>query len=335
MAHSHGQVSRDRVALNCPFEKSLLVAEQREDPSIGLLRRRLQRHRWRQEDCFDPRLQPYKSVMCLLAVDEDGLLVRKVRYGDRDYFVPLVPPTLRPTMLIEVHERCGHAGMRRAGQFLRQRCYWPGMNDHLHVHIACCEVCYPSDSEDSISASPFGPEVSPLPAMMAMPVEASHATTIHPVISANLVTPLEQWSKADLIRLQDQDVVLSVVKDRLRSDRPFTRKDMRDAAFRPYRRLWSVLFLDDEQLLVRMVKQLPEEDKTFVPIIPSALRKDVLHRFHDLGGHFGRGHMWEKLRRLCFWPGQNVDIADYVAACERCLVSKAKQKPPAFLVPFP
>ncbi|KAF4649069.1 hypothetical protein FOL47_002444, partial [Perkinsus chesapeaki] len=71
MAHSHGQASRDRVAFNCPFEKSLLVAEQREDPLIGLLRRRLQRHRWRQEDWFDPRLQPYKSVMCLLAVDED------------------------------------------------------------------------------------------------------------------------------------------------------------------------------------------------------------------------------------------------------------------------
>ncbi|KAF4759498.1 hypothetical protein FOZ63_003778, partial [Perkinsus olseni] len=144
-----------------------------------------------------------------------------------------------------------------------------------------------------------------------------------------------EWSKEDIRLRQDEDDVIRLVKERLRDQQPFGRAAMRDPLFRPYRKLWSVLFLDDSDLLVRMVKYLPEDEKSYVPVIPESLRKPLLYKFHDLGGHFGKQHMWDRMRRLCFWPGMNVDITDYVAQCDRCLTIKARQQPASALVPFP
>ncbi|KAF4750362.1 hypothetical protein FOZ62_004301 [Perkinsus olseni] len=244
----------------------------------------------------------------LIDFDEDGLLVRKVHSNGRIYYVPVVPPRLRDAVLFETHENHGHQGLRRANQFLQERFYWSGMSEHLYGHIGCCSACYP-DSSDGTPAtlSSEADDVSALSAMMAMPVSSlprspPTSSSARSVISANLVTACEQWSKQELAQKQDEDDVLVIVKARLREEEPFSRRDIQNVDFRPYRRLWSVLFLDEEGLLVRMVKQLPEDDKAYVPVIPTALRHDVLYRFHDRGGHFGRNHV--VCLSLCPLPDQ-------------------------------
>ncbi|KAF4758554.1 hypothetical protein FOZ63_031944 [Perkinsus olseni] len=320
-------VPRGRVLIVSPLQRAQLLQEQRAEGSHRQVRR------------LAPTVD-YSSDP-LIDFDEDGLLVRKVHSNGRIYYVPVVPPRLRDAVLFETHENHGHQGLRRANQFLQERFYWSGMSEHLYGHIGCCSACYP-DSSDGTPAtlSSEADDVSALSAMMAMPVSSlprspPTSSSARSVISANLVTACEQWSKQELAQKQDEDDVLVIVKARLREEEPFSRRDIQNVDFRPYRRLWSVLFLDEEGLLVRMVKQLPEDDKAYVPVIPTALRHDVLYRFHDRGGHFGRNHVWDRMRRLCFWPGMNLDIAEYVSRCARCLTSKAKQKAPAFLVPFP
>ncbi len=46
----------------------------------------------------------------------------------------------------------------------------------------------------------------------------------------------------------------------------------------------------------------------------SGLRAQVLRKCHDgpLGGHFGRAKTGSLVRRLAFWVGQDVDVAEYV-----------------------
>ncbi|KAF4648762.1 hypothetical protein FOZ61_002252 [Perkinsus olseni] len=120
----------------------------------------------------------------------------------------------------------------------------------------------------------------------ARPVVAGNVSGVRPVIPSALVTASEEWSKEDIRLRQDEGDVIRLVKERLRDQQPFGRAAMRDPLFRPYRKLWSVLFLDDSDLLVCMVKYLPEDEKSYVPVIPESLRKPLLYKFHDLGGHF-------------------------------------------------
>ncbi|KAF4733644.1 hypothetical protein FOZ62_014255, partial [Perkinsus olseni] len=225
------------------------------------------------------------------------------------------------------------------------------MDEDAYAYLGCCEVCFPEIADEVVFsdddiADGHGRDLARdvRPAMMVTPAAAVASTSseaprvggsLHPVLPSALVTVSEDWSKDDVLVYQDNDPIIRRVKDRLRDDEPFGRQEMRSADFRPYRKLWSVLFLDDSGLLVRMIKYLPEDEQAYVPIIPQELRRPLLYRCHDLGGHFGRHHMWERMRRLCFWPGMNVDIIDYVAQCARCLTSKARQKPAAAFVPFP
>ena len=56
------------------------------------------------------------------------------------------------------------------------------------------------------------------------------------------------------------------------------------------------------------------------------LRAQVLRECHDgpLGGHFGRAKTVSLVRRLAFWVGQDVDIAEYVRTCPTCQRVKAE-----------
>jgi len=56
------------------------------------------------------------------------------------------------------------------------------------------------------------------------------------------------------------------------------------------------------------------------------LRTQVLRECHDgpLGGHFGRAKTGSLVRRLAFWVGQDVDVAEYVRSCQTCQRTKAE-----------
>ena len=68
------------------------------------------------------------------------------------------------------------------------------------------------------------------------------------------------------------------------------------------------------------------------------LRAQVLRECHDgpLGGHFGRAKTGSLVRRLAFWVGQDVDVAEYVRSCQTCQRTKAEHGGPRGLLhPLP
>ena len=70
----------------------------------------------------------------------------------------------------------------------------------------------------------------------------------------------------------------------------------------------------------------------------AGLRAQVLRECHDgpLGGHFGRAKTGSLVRRLAFWVGQDVDVAEYVRSCQTCQRTKAEHGGPRGLLhPLP
>ena len=68
------------------------------------------------------------------------------------------------------------------------------------------------------------------------------------------------------------------------------------------------------------------------------LLAQVLRECHDgpLGGHFGRAKTGSLVRRLAFWVGQDVDVAEYVRSCQTCQRVKAEHGGPRGLLhPLP
>ncbi len=67
-----------------------------------------------------------------------------------------------------------------------------------------------------------------------------------------------------------------------------------------------------------------EADRLCIPA-GSGLRAQVLCECHDgpLGRHFGWAKTGSLLRRLAFWVGQDVDVAENVHMCQTCQRTKA------------
>ena len=64
----------------------------------------------------------------------------------------------------------------------------------------------------------------------------------------------------------------------------------------------------------------------------------MLRECHDgpLGGHLGRTKTVSLVRRLAFWVGQDVDVAEYVRTCQTCQRTKAEHGGPRGLIhPLP
>ena len=73
-------------------------------------------------------------------------------------------------------------------------------------------------------------------------------------------------------------------------------------------------------------------------IVPSALKRNLLHSFHDttLNGHQGIHKTFEKLSRYYWWPNMRKDVENYVLSCEVCGRCKTrKHKPYGKLQPLP
>ena len=78
-------------------------------------------------------------------------------------------------------------------------------------------------------------------------------------------------------------------------------------------------------------------DRLCIPL-GAGLRAQVLRECHDgpLGGHFGRAKTGSLVRRLAFWVGQDVDVAEYVRSCQTCQRTKAEHGGPRGLLhPLP
>ena len=113
-----------------------LARLQREDPELGPVLKQ-----W-------PEKPTSKSVGTTLLREhhrlqlKDGVLHRQVTdtsWGKIEQLV--LPSTLRPDVLIEMHDKMGHQGVERTTSLLRQRVYWPGMTKDVQRYIEQCPRC--------------------------------------------------------------------------------------------------------------------------------------------------------------------------------------------------
>ena len=76
-----------------------------------------------------------------LLVGTDNILYRKIK-GKEDKQVVL-PSRLKPLVYKELHVNMGHLGYERTLELIRERFYWPQMNEHcLNKGTECLsEIC--------------------------------------------------------------------------------------------------------------------------------------------------------------------------------------------------
>ncbi len=109
--------------------------------------------------------------------------------------------------------------------------------------------------------------------------------------------------------------------------------------------------LNDKIMETREISENPTtkftilEDKVYIVVqlpyktpyqiyIPSSLRPQLLHHYHDdpLSGHLGRYKTYKRLPTLVYWLKMSLDVWEYVRCCQVCQVHKPEaQKPPGKL----
>jgi transposase InsO family protein len=73
---------------------------------------------------------------------DQGVLYRTVRDPqDGPTKQVVLPSSLRPQVLQELHDRLGHQGLDRTLAMLRQRVYWPGITKDVEHYVKQCERC--------------------------------------------------------------------------------------------------------------------------------------------------------------------------------------------------
>lgn len=75
-------------------------------------------------------------------VEKKGVLYRSNadNHGNK-HLQLLLPAGLRDELLKGVHDQCGHQGAERTEQLVRERCWWPGLHDHVKKYLSECERC--------------------------------------------------------------------------------------------------------------------------------------------------------------------------------------------------
>ncbi|KAF4720569.1 hypothetical protein FOZ62_005471, partial [Perkinsus olseni] len=153
-----------------------------------------------------------------------------------------------------------------------------------------------------------------------------------PIVCILSVAP--RWTKEELRNVQQADPTLSLVFERRLDPAPLARNELIGPELMPYKKIWGQLDVVDG-VLVRLVRPLPDDKPRLVPVVPQAIRSEVLLQFHDDDGHFGKERVGQKLTSLCYWPGMLTAVADYICECRRCKEAKKKVVPPMDLVTIP
>ena len=109
-----------------PIAPQRLKKLQQQDPSIEILKRKLQSNRLDKE---------YYSL------DENELLTRKVIDGGHEFRAIYLPSVLIFQVLQTAHDDLGHNGFPRTYAALKQVFFWKGMKEDIRKHRKTCATC--------------------------------------------------------------------------------------------------------------------------------------------------------------------------------------------------
>ena len=76
-------------------------------------------------------------------LESEGALYRRVLLpnGGEECRQLILPASLRPQVLTQLHQQHGHQGVNRTLELVRQRCYWPGMSSDVQKWCEQCPRC--------------------------------------------------------------------------------------------------------------------------------------------------------------------------------------------------
>ena len=146
--------------------------EQRLDPNLGVIIRLIE-----SKQLTKRKLQGKDSseVKSLLRNRKNLKLVKDVLYrksysdnstSKKTLWQLIVPKLFRERALLDCHDDVGHQGILRTLSLLRERFYWPGMQEEATQHILKCSRCLRRKTP---------PQVAPLqPILVTQPLELVH-----------------------------------------------------------------------------------------------------------------------------------------------------------------
>lgn len=154
------EVKQMAISVLPTYSTDHLATLQQQDPVIGAFLQFW--HRKTVPDGIERRGLP-KPVQELLRqwdrlIDLEGLLYRRVLRSDggEQQYQLVVPEALREEVLQQLHHGHGHQGVARTTELVRQRCYWPGMYQHVKQWCYRCPRCTMAKPMQSAAHAPMG-----------------------------------------------------------------------------------------------------------------------------------------------------------------------------------
>ncbi len=129
-----------------------------------------------------------------------------------------------------------------------------------------------------------------------------------------------------LMKRQQEDNVLSrVICFVERGRRPNRRERMNEpTTVLKFMKHWGKLVMKNG-VLYRVSKNSVTKRKTYLYVVPDAVKPVVLKGVHDQAGHQGQQRTLYLARQRFFWHGLEKDVREYVKCCRRCVISKTPE----------
>ena len=124
----------------------------------------------------------------------------------------------------------------------------------------------------------------------------------------------------DVSKDPDADDILIDIKKYLEGDGQIAHVPM--GRTRKILKLAARMFLREGELYTRRMNGNPVR-----VIISRAARKRAVTEIHDGLAHFGEKTSYELLANTCWWPGQRLDVLEYIRTCKVCQTHAKLQRP--------
>ena len=85
-------------------------------------------------------------------------------------------------------------------------------------------------------------------------------------------------------------------------------------------RSWDNLEVKNGLLMYR--QKSGESGKSFLLVLPKAMREQVFKHLHDSMGHLGFDKVFQQAKERFFYPGLYTEVQRYLAVCKRCALHK-------------
>eukprot|EP00794_Sanderia_malayensis_P005342 gene5342-6012_t len=154
-----------------------------------------------------------------------------------------------------------------------------------------------------------------------------------------LAIQVSTWSTSELLKLQEDDVDLSVVKSWITDGcRPDEKPVEGSDELKTLYSVFPVLSIRDG-LLCRKWKDETETEKHQI-VLPKAIRDKILEEVHIQVGHFGISKTFDMLQQRFYWPGFYKSVVQFCKSCETCARNKTMPRPrwplkPIEIIPIP